>query len=377
MKINFTASEDQKAIIQAIGSKNKLVSAEANEVFAATLGPVVQEVILQMATTSAIFSDYTFGENDNPEYPLDLRYQRTAGTIPIWAQVSAGGLASSTMEGFQSLKLSTYQLDSAVNLYKKYLANVRLPALAQAIEWMGQEITLKKNLNGWSVITKVIAEASTNVGTTATKHVIRANTAGILQVKDISDLMVRVKRVNSSFVGGSPLQAPTEGLTDLYLSPELKAQIRSWSWEPMNSRGVPNSDESTVVPLPDNVREEIFRAGGANSLWGIQISDINELGQSQLYNTLFASYAGSTTYAKRDGTASATFSGGTEEVVVGFDMSRDSFIRPVITDGDSGGTVTVQVDDQFVTRSAKVGWFASTNEGALCVDGRGGFALIV
>lgn len=377
MKLKFNVNEDQTAIIKAMASKNPVEALEAQVAFAAVLGPIVQEVILQSATTSAIFQDYPFGEDDNPEYPLDLRYQRTAGTVLTWSQTQAGGLASSTLEGFQSMKLSTYQLDSAVNLYKKYAAKVRLPAIAQAIEWMGQEITLKKNLNGWSVITKAAAEASTVVGTTANTHVIRANTAGTLQVKDISDLMVRVKRINSSFAGGTPAQAPTEGLTDLYLSPELKAQIRSWSWEPMNTRAIPNTDESTAVPLPDDVRSEIFRAGGAASLWGITISDINELGTSQTYNTLFDNYAASTTYAKRDGTAGAAFAGGTEEIVVGFDLSREGFIRPVITDGDSGGTVTVIPDNQWVEREGKIGWFSRTNEGAVCVDSRSVFGLIV
>lgn len=373
MKIKFNATEEQVAIIKAMGSKNKIESLEAQEAFAAVLGPVIQEVILQAATTSVIFTDYPFGEDDNPEYPLDLHYQRTAGTVPVWSQVQAGGLATSTLEGFQSLKLSTYQLDSAVSLYKKYAAKVRLPAIAKAIEWMGQEITLKKNLNGWSVITSVVATAMTN----SLRHVIRANTAGVFQIQDLNDAIVRVKRINSSFAGGTPAGLPSEGITDLFLSPEMKAQIRAFSYQPMNTRATPNTDESTVLGLPDDVRSEIFRAAGASSLWGISITDINELGTTQNYNTLFDNYAGSTTYAKLNGTSAAAFAGATEELIVAFDLSRDGFIRPVITDGAAGGTVSVQPDDQFVTRQGKIGWFAATNEGAICVDSRAAFGIIV
>ena len=104
MKINFDANEDQVAIIKAMGSKNKSVSAEAVEAFAGVLGPVIQQVLLQADTTS-LYTDQTFGEDDNPSYPLDLHYQRAAGTVPVWSQRQAGGLATSTLEGYQEMKI--------------------------------------------------------------------------------------------------------------------------------------------------------------------------------------------------------------------------------------------------------------------------------
>lgn len=374
MKIKFNASPEQVELIKLMGSKNKLVSAEAVEAFAAVIGPIVQEVLLQAGTASMLFTDEPFGEDDNPSYPLDLHYGRTEGYITIWSQTQAGGLASNLIEGYQEIKIQTYKLDSAVSLYKKYASKVRLNAIAKAIEWMGQEILLKQNMNAWSVVTRAVAEASTN----SLRHVIRSNTAGVLQVKDFNDILTRVKRLNTAFNGGTPASTPSEGITDFILSPEMKAQIRSFVYEPQNTRGAPNSDESTAVPLPNSVREDIWRNGGATSLYGINITDINELGVNQSYNTLFDNYAGATSFTKLDGTAGAAFNGATEELILGFDASRGGAIRAVITNGDHGaGTVNVQVDDQFVSRSEKIGWYSSIQEGRLVLDSRSFCALIV
>lgn len=372
MKINFDANEDQVAIIKAMGSKNKSVSAEAVEAFAGVLGPVIQQVLLQADTTS-LFTDQTFGEDDNPSYPLDLHYGRTAGTIPVWSQRQAGGLATSTLEGYQEMKIDTYEIDSAVSLYKKYAAKVRLPAIAKAIEWMSQEILLKQNLNAWSVITLALAQASTN----NLSHIIRSNTAGVLQVADFNDIIIRNKRINSSFAGGTAANLPSEGITDMVVSPEIKGQIRAFSYEPMNTRGVPNSDESTALGLPDSVREEIFRSAGTAQMWGINITDLNELGITQAYNTLFDNYAGATAFTTRAGGSSAAFNGATEEIILCVDATRGGLLRAVITDAEAGGTVSVVPDDQFVTRSAKIGFYANVREGRCVLDSRSLAGLIV
>src|SRR3990167_6280256 len=374
MRIKFNASPEQVELIKLMGSKNKLVSAEAVQAFAAVIGPIVQEVLLQAGTASMLFTDETFSEDDNPSFPLDLYYGQAEGYIPVWSQTQAGGLATSTVEGYSEMKVSTYKLDSAVSLYKKYASKVRLNTIAKALEWMSQEFLLKQNLNAWSVLTRALAEASTN----ALRHVIRANTAGVLQVKDFNDILVRVKRINTAFNTGTPVSLPSEGITNFVMSPEMKAQIRSFAYEPQNTRAIPNTDESTAVPLPNSVRENIWNNAGASSLWGIDFTDINELGVNQTYNTLFDNYAGATAYTKLDGTSSAVFDGATEELILGVDLSRGGIVRAVITNGDHGaGTVNVQQDDQFVTRQEKIGWYASLQESRFVLDSRALLGLLV
>ena len=48
---------------------------------------------------------------------------------------------------------------------------------------------------------------------------------------------------------------------------------------------------TTAIALPDAVREEIYRSAGTSSLFDINITDLNELGVGQKYNTLFGVYA--------------------------------------------------------------------------------------
>ena len=67
---------------------------------------------------------------------------------------------------------------------------------------------------------------------------------------------------------------------------------------------------------------------------------------------------------------SHAFTSGTDELMVGLDLSKESFIRPVARQAESGGTFTVLPDDQFVARSEKTGFYGSLEEGRVCIDAR-------
>ena len=43
-------------------------------------------------------------------------------------------------------------------------------------------------------------------------------------------MMTRMKRINASFAGGTPSDAYSQGVTDLYVSPEVKANIRAFAY---------------------------------------------------------------------------------------------------------------------------------------------------
>jgi hypothetical protein len=140
----------------------------------------------------------------------------------------------------------------------------------------------------------------------------------------------------------------------------------------MNTRsGKVDTSGATSVALPDNVREEIFRSAGASEIYGIGITDLIELGVGQKYNTLFSQFAGGTTY---DG---GTFTAASDEVLVGLDLSKEAFIRPIARQSESGGTFTVLPDDQFVSRQDKTGFYGFLEEGRVVIDARACSALIV
>jgi hypothetical protein len=71
------------------------------------------------------------------------------------------------------------------------------------------------------------------------------------------------------------------------------------------------------------------------------------------------------------------FAPGTTEIAVGVDATKDGGFRPVEVDSETGGQVVVQPDDQWSTRSGKVGFFAKVEEGRIWADSRSLNGIIV
>lgn len=360
MKINFKGDPEQLELIRAMGSTNKITAANAQEAFAAFIGPVVQQVLQQVGTAPMIYTDDSFNEDDSPSYPLDLYYGEGENNIQVWSQQMAGGLPTSEVTGIREMKIDTYRLDGAVSVNKRYARRCRLPVIAKMVERIAQEVLVKQEKNAWAVLLKALAEAST----AGTRHSILSNTQNVFTPDDVSRLITLVKRFNTSWARGSTIDS--FGLTDLFCSPEIKGQIRGFAYNPINSVG---SQTTGPVALPDNVREDIYRAAGTSEIYGIRIHDLVELGTGRKYNNLFAAYAAGLGSSH----GSSDFSGSGDEFLLGLDLStgRDALIRPIQTGGsDNSSTFTLQVDDQWVARSDKMGYYGFLTEGRVVLDAR-------
>jgi len=361
MKIKLKNTPEQIELVKAIGSKNKIVASEAMEAMAAFIGPVIRKVLNAAGTAGMIYEDVEYDEDDSPSIPLDLYYNEGAGHVTVWQQSMAGGLPTNQVAGIDELKVATYRLDSAASMLKRYARRARLDVVGKTLSKMANEVLVKQERNAWAVILKALAEASTD----SLSHILSAGTANTFQVDDLNRLMTRVRRINTSFNGGTPDNLDAQGLTDLFVSPEIVEQIRAFAYQPMNTRAVPNTDESTALPLPDSVRDEIFRNAGAQEIYGVNIHELLEFGDAKKYNTLFDTfYTGS-------------FTGATDQIVVGIDMSRGAFVRLIERNADTGDTFVALPDDQFPSRADKVGWYGSLQEGRVCVDARAVAGLIV
>ena len=350
MKLKLKNTPEQIELVKAMGSKNMVEAREAQEAFAAFLGPVVQQVLNQAGLANAIYTDAPFDEDDSPSYPLDLYYGNTQNHVSVWQQGIAGGLPSSHVEGMAELKIATYRLDSAVNLLRKYARRARLDVISKAVERMSQEILVKQERNAWAVLLKALSEAST--GGTAHTMDSTAASGAIFQLDDMNRLMTHIRRLNESFASGTPDIAYSNGLTDLYMSPEMVEQVRGFAYQPMNTRQATSGVSS--VPLPDGVREDIFRSAGAQEIYGVSINEMNELGDGKKYTTLYNSF----------GTDVGT------ELIVGLDNTKGAFIRPVAIQHESGGAFTTLADDQWSARSEKLGFYGFLEEGRVCIDSR-------
>ena len=369
MKATFKLKEtpEQVALIQAIGSKNLQVSVEAQQSLAEFLGPVVQKVLLTKGTASAVYTDVPYDEDDSPSFPLDLYYGEGEGYVEVWSQQVAGGLPTSQVTGNSELKFMTYTLDSATSFNKRYARKSRLDIVSKATERMINEVLVKQERNAWAVILKALAEASTN----GTQHVIRAGTATDFVLNDLNDLMTRVARINESYSSNTPLESYSNGPTDLYVSPEIVGKVRKMASQPIDS-----SASNTVQNLPDEVRMDIFRNAGMQSIFGVNINQMNEFGEGKKYNTLFDTFADSTAFTTLSGGLSEVFQSD-HQILVGIDNSKGSFVRPVAR-GEDNATFRVQPDDQFnLARVDKAGFWGHLEEGRVCLDARSVAGIIV
>ena len=359
MKITLKKTPEQVALVKAMGSNNRVESLEAQEAFAAFLGPVVAKVLNQAATASRIYTDSPYDADDSPSFPLDLYYNESDNYFTTWSQNTAGGLPSSQdVFAGQELKMAPYRLDSAVSFLKKYARRGRLDVLARAIERMAQEVLVKQERNAWAVILKAVGEASTN----GLSHVLNKTGRTNFRLDDLNTLMTRMRRINTSFADGTPADSFSKGVTDIFISPEVMEDIRGFSYNAVNGHdyadpGVNGTD------LPESAREDIYRNVGASSIFNVNITELNEFGIGKKYNTLFDNYV------------AGAFSATTDDLIVGVDVSKGAFIRAIAEQDGERSTFVATPDDQFNSRSEKLGWYGSLEEARVCVDGRAVMAV--
>jgi hypothetical protein len=239
-----------------------------------------------------------------------------------------------------------------------YLKNARLDVMTAGMERMINEILVKQERNAWAPILNALAIATTNNNS----HIIDSTGVGYFQLHDLNKLWTYIARLYTSYTGGTPDTVTPPGLTDLFVSPEVLEDIRAFAYNPMNVRGglTSTGSESTQgnIPLPDAIRTQIYNAGGLTEIYNVTIHSMVEFGVKAKYNVLFKSFY------------TGTFDSTLDEIVVGFDLTRPVFLRPVVVDDDSGGQVVVKPDDQFPGRAEKTGFYAKVREGRVILDDR-------
>lgn len=375
MKITLERTPEQVELIKAMASKNRDVAYEAQTALAEFIGPVLAEVVNTAPTVSNMFSSLQFNSDESPSIPLDLYHDITdEDYIQVWSQSVPGGLPTNQVAPSQSeLKFTTYTLDSALSFDKRYASRSRLDVVSKTFTRMAQEVLLKQEKTSASMIMTALAKATTN----GEQHVIRSAQSGRFLLSDLNKLFTKAKRINTSWTGGTPADRRGRGITDLLVSPEIVEEIRGLAYNPINTKG-----DNTDIPGTDSMRDAVFSSAGIPEFYGVSIQEYNEMGNDQKWNKVFDAAAGNTDY---DDNYSATGGGdrafdgavGKEQILVGVDLSRESMIRAVATDSESGDEFSLVADDQFVTRQSKVGYYGSLEEGRMIIDDRVLLGLIV
>jgi hypothetical protein len=376
MKITIKRTEDQLALIRAMGSNNREEAYEAQAAVAELLGPVVSEVINNAPTIGNLYTTISYGEDDNPSLPLDLFHDITdQDYIEVYSQQVAGGLPySQVFPAHNELKFSTYTLDSALAFDRKYVRKARLDVVSKTFTRMAQEVLLTTAFN---VLATALVKG-TGTGTTAGGSIIGSSAADRFVLADFNNLITKSKRINSSFSGGTPVGGIKSGISDLLVSPEMVEELRAMAYNPINTAEAPyGSAVKDSLPAPDALRQELFSAAGLPSFYGINVMEINEMGIGQRFNKLFGAVVASEGATVIGGGGSGTWVTGDDEILIGIDRSKDALIRPTVIGEGSPSEFQVLVDDQFSVRQNKIGYYGKVEEGRICIDNTALIGLVV
>lgn len=368
-KIILKKDEAKSKLLQNMGHRSNAISREAQEIFAGFIGPIVEQTLDQAATANMIYDMFEYDpDTDDTRISLEFFHDISEGLIDIYAQTTPAGLPTNHITGpVDDFRIPTYRHDTAVSMKKCFARQSRFDMIQLVLQRVVQELLVKREFQAWTPILQALA----NYRNAASKlNLITSTTSGVLAVDDFNRLWTKVARNRVSWACGTPTYNPCKGITDLFLSPELLEDVRSFAYEPQNTFGIPNSDEATALGLPDGIREQIWNNAGAPSIFGIKITALNELGIGQVWNDLFDSF-----YTAGGG--DPAFTGASDELALALDLSCGAFQGAIGKWPCENSALEVMVDDQWAARSEKIGWTVGYRAGFAVVDAKAVTGLIV
>jgi len=345
-KIEFKKGGEVEKLIKSCAT-----SAEDRQAFAEFVEPVVQEVLEHAMTSNMVYTEMEYDSDDYPSIPLELFEGNQEGLIDVMSHSISGGLPTNHIAEIEDYRVNTRRFDSAVSLGKRTAERARLPIVSKSIERMVSEIAVKMEHQAWSVVFAALGNAQTN----GNNHLVTSDTPTVFGINDLNKLITKTKRLRNSWVEGTPTSLPGEGLTHVVFSPEMMEQVRAMSYQSFDSNN----------NLPAGERAKIFSNVGTSNLWDKELIELNEFGLGQAYNRLFAQFY------------SGAFNAGTQEIILGLDLSTDGGVKAVSADSDRGSQITVMDDDQWVKRSKKIGWYAEVECGWAWVQNKALTGIIV
>jgi hypothetical protein len=91
------------------------------------------------------------------------------------------------------------------------------------------------------------------------------------------------------------------------------------------------------------------------SFFGVDIMEVWQLGPNRQFTNIFYGLEGATPR---------------QDLVVALNTNRDSLVRVVAVDSESGSEFTLMADDQYSIRQQKIGYYGALEEGRVVLDRR-------
>jgi hypothetical protein len=313
-------------LLKQSGSNDKAVALEAQHEMAKALQEPLRQGVLVGDILGNIFQSIVMEPGTTSEFPLDLLAPGEEDEFVAYTNPGHGRIPERQVEG-DYVMVPTYSVSASIDWLLRYAREARWDVVGRAMQVLEASFVKKLNDDGWHTV--LAAGVDRNI------MVYDADATAGQFTKRLVSLMKTVMRRNG---GGNSASISRCKLTDLYLSPEALEDIRNWQ--------VDQIDEIT--------RREIFMAadGGITRLFQVNLHDIDELGESQEYQSFFTNQL------------SGSLQGSDLELVVGVDLAADdSFIMPVKQE--------VQVfEDDNLHRHQKAGLYGWAEIGFAVLDNR-------
>lgn len=323
-------SDEFIALLRKSGDSDLNVALAAQREFAKALELPLRKGVLVGNILGNIFETINVEPGGSTEYPLDLISPGLEGEHVAYTNPGHGRIPERSVES-DYVQITTYSITSSIDFLLRYAKEARWDIVARAMQVMEAGFVKKMNDDGWHTI--LAAGVDRNI------LVYDGDATAGMFSKRLVSLMQTVMRRNA---GGNTGSANRGRLTDLYVSPEALEDVRNW--------GLDQVDEVT--------RREIYTAGEGGApitrIFGVNLHDLDELGEGQEYQNFFTSAAG------LGGAVQAS----DLELVVGLDQSAtDSFVMPM--------KQALQVfEDPMLHRQQRAGYYGWAELGFGVLDNR-------
>ena len=317
-------------LLKRSGSSDKTEALAAQRELAVALEMPLRQGVLIGDNLNNIFQPIQMEPGTSTEFPLDLLAPGEEDEFVAYTNPGHGRIPERAVEG-DYVMVPTYTVASSIDWLLRYAREARWDVVGRALQVLEASFVKKMNDDGWHTV--LSAGVDRNI------LVYDADASAGQFTKRLVSLLKTVMRRNG---GGNTGSINRARLTDMFLSPEALEDIRNWQ--------VDQIDEIT--------RREIYVAadggGVLTRIFGVNLHDIDELGEGQEYQTFFT-----------DELSGALESSGSDvELVVGLDLqSNDSFIMPMKQE--------VQVfEEDSLHRHQRAGWYGGAELGFAVLDNR-------
>jgi hypothetical protein len=326
MKKLIVPNEKLDKMLMASGSFKREEALAATAEFAKALELPLRQGILSGDILAGIFEPISLTTNATPEFPLDFLSPGTEKDFVAYTIPNHGYIPQRNVEG-DYVMVPTYDIGASIDWNLKYARDARWDIIGRAMEVFQAQFVKKLNDDGWHTL--LAAAVDRNI------VVVDSDSNPGQFTKRVVSLMKTVVRRNG---GGNSTSNNRGKLTDLYVSPEAIEDIRNWN--------VDQVDEVT--------RRDIFLSedGTLSRIFGVNLHDIDELGEGQEYQLYATSQLSVTMPTNR------------VELMVGIDQSkRDCFVMPI--------REQVQVfEDDTLHRQKRGGVYGWAEQGFAALDSR-------